>query len=65
MITIKRFMKLNPSVKTEEHAKKLLKQIKTATGFSLDDVIKQARSWKIGTVGIGKDTQIKKGKQNE
>lgn len=28
MISIKRFMKLNPSVKTKEHAKRLLKSVK-------------------------------------
>lgn len=38
-ITVKRFMELNPSVKTKEHAKRLLHAIRTEPSVSLEELI--------------------------
>ena len=34
-------MKLNPWIKTMEHAEKILKEVRTGPSVSLDDLIKQ------------------------
>jgi len=38
-ISIKKFMKLNPSVKTKKHAKKLIDNCYTKKSISLNDLI--------------------------
>jgi hypothetical protein len=43
MISVKRFMKLNPSVKSVDHAKRLLKAIKESPRASLMDVVQYNR----------------------
>lgn len=41
-ISIKRFMKLNPSIKTKEKARKILHDVKTKPSINLNSLIERA-----------------------
>lgn len=38
-LTAKQLMKLNPSIKSEADAKRILKQVRTTPAYSLDEVV--------------------------